>query len=70
MMTNSFAKAQHALMNGLVFLFLKEREGFFKIFFSLVPNLMCSHHAPKMFPIAPRFYLIWFAQSSTPMYIN
>jgi hypothetical protein len=30
-----------------------------------VPNLF-----PKMFPIAPQFYLIWFAQSSTLMYIN
>jgi hypothetical protein len=29
------------------------------------PNVL-----PKMFPIAPRFYPIWFAQSSTPMYIN
>jgi hypothetical protein len=25
---------------------------------------------PKMFPIAPQFYPLWFAQSSTPMYIN
>jgi hypothetical protein len=24
----------------------------------------------KIFPIAPRFYPIWFTQSSTPMYIN
>jgi hypothetical protein len=37
---------------------------------------MCSQHVPKlfsnvflkMFPIAPRFYPIWFAQSSTPLY--
>jgi hypothetical protein len=26
--------------------------------------------SPKMFPIAPQFYPIWFAQSSTLMYIN
>jgi hypothetical protein len=25
---------------------------------------------PKMFPIAPGFYPIWFAQSSSPMYIH
>jgi len=39
---------------------------------------MCAHHVPKvfsntfrkMFPIAPWFYSIWFAQSSIPMYIN
>ncbi len=38
---------------------------------------MCSHHVPKfpnafpkMFPIAHGFYPMWFAQSSTPMYIN
>jgi hypothetical protein len=30
-----------------------------------VPNLV-----PKEFPIAPQFYPIWFAQSSTLMYIN
>jgi hypothetical protein len=42
---------------------------------------MCFHHVPmevpqvpkvflKLFPIAPPFYPIWFAQSSTLMYIN
>jgi hypothetical protein len=39
---------------------------------------MCAHHVPKvfpntflkMFPIAPWFYSIRFAQSSIPMYIN
>jgi hypothetical protein len=42
---------------------------------------MCSHQvlkafsssqmcSAKMFPIARGFYLIWFAQSWTPMYIN
>jgi hypothetical protein len=25
---------------------------------------------PKMFPIAPAFYPIWFTQSSTSLYIN
>jgi hypothetical protein len=43
------------------------------LFFSLLPNVFpsCSHGVPikfpnmflKMFPIAPRFYPIWFAQS-------
>jgi hypothetical protein len=27
-------------------------------------------YSPKMFPIAPQFYPLWFAQSSTLMYIN
>jgi hypothetical protein len=31
---------------------------------------MFSNVFPKMFPIAPGFYPIQFAQSSTPMYIN
>ncbi len=34
-----------------------------------VPKLFPDAFA-KMFPIAPGFYPIWFAQSSTPMYIN
>ncbi len=43
------------------------------LFFSLLPNVFpsCSHGVPirfpnmflKMFPIAPLFYPIWFAQS-------
>jgi hypothetical protein len=55
--------------------------GFFFCFllFSLVPIMfhMCSRKVPqvlkllpKTFPIAPRFYPIWFARSSTLMYIN
>ncbi len=46
-------KAQHALMND---------SNFFPCF-QAVPR------CPKMFPIAPGFYPIWFAQSSTPLYI-
>jgi hypothetical protein len=49
------------------------------VFFSVFPT--CSNHVPmsspkflscypKAFPIAPQFYPIWFAQSSTLMYIN
>jgi hypothetical protein len=30
----------------------------------------CSQCVPIMFPMAPMFYPIWFAQSPTPMYIN
>jgi hypothetical protein len=49
------------------------------LFFFPVPNVFssCSHRVPqvlklfsKMFAIAPQFYPIWFAQSSTLMYIN
>jgi hypothetical protein len=49
--------------------FVFEREGGIFCFlknFPLFPNWCVL----IMFPIAPRFYLIWFAQSSTPMYIN
>jgi hypothetical protein len=47
--------------------------------FPLVPNIFspCSQRVlkfsnafPFMFPIPPGFYPIWFAQSSTFMYIN
>jgi hypothetical protein len=44
--------------------------------FSLVPNVSssCPHRVPKFFsktfPIASQVYPIWFAQSSTLMYIN
>jgi hypothetical protein len=47
------------------------RELFLSLFSSCshqiaqVPNLF-----PKAFPIAPQYYPIWFAQSSTLMYIN
>jgi hypothetical protein len=53
--------------------------GSFLLFFFLVPNVFssCSLEVPqvpnlfpKEFPIAPQFYPIWFAQSSTLMYIN
>ncbi len=53
-------------------------ERYFFVFFH-VPNVfpMCSHHVPqvpklfpKTFPIAHQFYPIWFAQSSTLMYVN
>jgi len=44
-----------------------------------VPQIsMCSHRVPKlfpnvfprMFPIAPGFYALWYAESSIPMDIN
>jgi len=44
--------------------------------FSIVLNVFssCSHGVskrfPKMFPIAPQIYPLWFAQSSTIMWIN
>ncbi len=68
-------EAQLALMNGPVFSFLKAGDMDF-LFFPLFP--ICSHQVlkvfsnafPKMFPIAPGFYSIWFAQTSTPLYIN
>jgi hypothetical protein len=44
------------------------------LFFFLPLFWICFHHVhmgfPKLFPIAPQFYPIWFAQSSTPMCIN
>ncbi len=57
----------------VVFYCKKEGEILFYFLFS-----MCAHHVPKvflniflkMFPIAPWFYSIWFAQSLIPMYIN
>jgi hypothetical protein len=36
---------------------------------SLVP-IKFPNVFPKVFPIAPGFYPIWFAQSSTPLYVN
>ncbi len=48
------------------------REQFFGFFFPLFS--ICFHHVhmgfPKLFPIAPHFYPLWFAQSLTPMYIK
>jgi hypothetical protein len=76
-------KAQHALMKGPVFSFLRARgRGIFSLFpmcsqgvlikfsndsqvLKVFPNAFL-----KMFPIAPGFYIIWFAQISTPMYVN
>ncbi len=78
-------KAQHALMNCTIFFLFEEWVGekdflFFPLeewagekdflFFPLIPNLF-----PNIFPtmfqmVTPQFYPIWFAQSSTPMYIN
>jgi hypothetical protein len=52
-------------------------QGFFV--FPLVPNMFLSGSQvlkvfpiafPKMFPIAPAFYPIWFAQSSTSLFIK
>jgi hypothetical protein len=56
-----------------------EVGGVFFLFFFLVPNVLLSSSfevpqvpnlLPEAFPIAPQFYPIWFAQSSTVMYIN
>jgi hypothetical protein len=83
MMTNSFEnKKFHAVnekaLNGFSFFFcLAEGRGRLFLFFSLV--LQCvlilfpwgspsSEVVPKTFPIAPRLYPIWFAQSPTLMY--
>jgi len=69
-------EAQHAIMNNPVFFFLKVGEGggiggvfVFPTCSQCVP-IMFSNVFPKMFPIAPGFYPIWFAQSSTPLYLN
>jgi hypothetical protein len=56
----------------------RRSRGIFCFFFLFS---MCSHHvpikipkfsscSPKVFPMAPQFYPIWFAQSSTLMDIN
>jgi hypothetical protein len=45
------------------------RGGGNKNFFVVFPCSQGVLRCPKMFPIAPEFYPIWFAQSSTPMYI-
>ncbi len=65
----------HALSNYFLFEKAKGQKNF--LFFSLF-SILCFYHVPKMFsnifpkmfPIAPWFYPILFAQSSTPMYIN
>jgi hypothetical protein len=59
-------------MMGPGFFLLGCGGGDFLVFFP------CSHQVPfrfpkffpKAFPISPQFYPIWFAQSSTLMYIN
>jgi hypothetical protein len=64
----------HSSIQFSCFLLQKGRRDF--CFFFLFS--MCAHHVPKvflntflkMFPIAPWFYSIWFAQSSISMYIN
>jgi len=69
-------KAQHALMNDPVFSYSKEgggKQGFFSppfsqcvfiIFpFSFQRVLKFRMRSPKMCPIVPGFYLIWFSQS-------
>jgi hypothetical protein len=80
----SCRKAQHAVMKGPVFSFLwgGRRRGIFSLFpmcsqcvlikfsngsqvLKVFPNAFL-----KMFPIAPGFYIIWFVQISTPMYVN
>jgi hypothetical protein len=63
-------------MRGPVFFFFWEGWPRGKGFFSLVPNVFasCPHRVAKFFsktfPIAHQNYPIWFAQSSTLMYIN
>jgi hypothetical protein len=50
------------------FLFKGAGEQGFLVFFPCsqsVPNVF-----PKMIPIAPGFYPIWFAKSLTPLYIH
>ncbi len=56
----SNGKAQHALIMCPVFSFWGWGGGSYFLFFFLFPKLL-----PKVFPIAPQFYPIWFAQSST-----
>jgi len=56
-------EVQHALMNDPVFFFLRAGGGILVL--KVFPNAF-----PVMFPIVPEFYPIWFAQSSTPLYIN
>jgi hypothetical protein len=60
-------KAQHPLMMGPVFLGGVFFSPLFPMCFQHVPKLL-SNMFLKMFPILPRFYPIWFAQSSTPLY--
>jgi hypothetical protein len=69
-------------MMGPIFSFLGVWKGeFFKFgwVFSLILNMFPAGSLevpqvpklfPKAFPIAPQFYLKWFAQSSSLMYIN
>jgi hypothetical protein len=60
--------AQHALMNDpvLCFFFLRGRERWFFVFFpwfSMILIMFCQGFPnvfPKMLPIAPGFYPIWF----------
>jgi len=60
-------KAQNALMRGLVFFFSSgERSGKGFSVFSHVLNVFPSGSQVFNSPIAPRFYPVWFAQSSIP----
>jgi hypothetical protein len=54
-------------MMGPVFLGGVFLSPLFPMCFQHVPKLL-SNMFLKMFPILPRFYPIWFAQSSTPLY--
>ncbi len=72
-------KAQNGLMSGPVFFFLGRRRGGIFTFFPLFPSCsLCvpmrfpnfSSCSPKTIPLAPQLYPIWFAQSSTLIYIN
>jgi hypothetical protein len=63
-------------MRDSISFFWRGRRGDIIIIFSLVPNVFpsCSREVLKLFPttfaIASEIYPIWFAQSSTLMYIN
>jgi hypothetical protein len=63
-------KAQHGLMRGAVFFFLRRGGGGIFSFFSYVPYEfpICF---PKTFPIAPHLYPTWFCPKfNTLMYIK
>ncbi len=67
-------KAQHALINSPALFFLRD-GGRGKWFFEFFPCYQCvlitfPNMFHKMLSIAPQFYPIWFAHSSTPMYTN
>jgi len=69
-------KAQHALVNGPIFFFLRG-QGEMDFFFSLlVPNVFpsCSQRVKKvflkMFPIAPVLYPMWFGLGEVQPHVD